>query len=63
MIKCQETLGLKYWRAESAGKSLGNFHTSAKNKCYNKLEPRNISEVYSKSLLMHIHPAVVIAVC
>lgn len=63
MVTCQETLGLKYWRAEGTGNPVGNFHASAKNKCHNKLGPHNISEVYSKSLLMHMHPAKAIAIC
>lgn len=50
MVKCQETLGLKHWRAEGTGNPIGNFHASAKNKCHNKLVPHNIPEVYSKSL-------------
>lgn len=50
MVKCQETLGLKCWRAEGTGNPIGNFHASAKNKCHNKLVPHNIPEVYSKSL-------------
>jgi len=63
MVKRQETLGLKYWRAEGTGNPVGNFHASAKNKCHNKRVPPNISEVYSKRLLMHIDPTETIAIC